>query len=167
VTQAPRPAVPYVRCFVAPLRPQNEGKQRRKPGWRSTRYGERVLVLDTETMSYGTPGQPLLVGAYLVAARDDRRAAYVVEERGLFLPDDAPPEHRDLVARYAEQNRLVNLSRSEFARLLINEGYRIGTWTYPALVDRVTLTDSGFADHLLSNSSGDRYPRAECRRLRL
>jgi hypothetical protein len=40
-------------------------------------------------------------------------------------------------------------------------------WTYPALVDRVTLTDSGFADHLLSNSSGDRYPRAECRRLRL
>ena len=32
-------------------------------------------------------------------------------------------------------------------------------WTYPALVDRVTLTDSGFADHLLSNSSGDRYPR--------
>jgi CRISPR-associated protein Csm1 len=40
-------------------------------------------------------------------------------------------------------------------------------WTYPALVDGVTLTDSGFADHLLSNSSGDRYPRAECRRLRL
>jgi hypothetical protein len=40
-------------------------------------------------------------------------------------------------------------------------------WTYPALVDRVTLTDSGFADHLLSNSSGDRYPRAECRLLRL
>jgi hypothetical protein len=40
-------------------------------------------------------------------------------------------------------------------------------WTYPALVDRVTLTDSGFADHLLSNSSGERYPRAECRRLRL
>jgi hypothetical protein len=40
-------------------------------------------------------------------------------------------------------------------------------WTYPALVDRVTLTDSGFADHLLSNSSGDRYPRAECPRLRL
>jgi hypothetical protein len=38
---------------------------------------------------------------------------------------------------------------------------------HPALVDRVTLTDSGFADHLLSNSSGDRYPRAECRRLRL
>jgi len=25
-------------------------------------------------------------------------------------------------------------------------------WIYPALVDRVTLTDSGFADHLLSNS---------------
>ena len=42
-----------------------------------------------------------------------------------------------------------------------------GRWTYPALVDGVTLTDSGFADHLLSNSSGDRYPRAECRRLRL
>ena len=42
-----------------------------------------------------------------------------------------------------------------------------GMWTYPALVDRVTLTDSGFADHLLSNSSGDRYPRAECRLLRL
>ena len=41
------------------------------------------------------------------------------------------------------------------------------SWTYPALVDRVTLTDSGFADHLLSNSSGDRYPRAECRLLRL
>jgi len=40
-------------------------------------------------------------------------------------------------------------------------------WTYPALVDRVTLTDSGFADHLLSNSSGERYPRAECRLLRL
>jgi hypothetical protein len=40
-------------------------------------------------------------------------------------------------------------------------------WTYPALVDRVTLTDSGFADHLLSNSSGDRYPRAECPLLRL
>jgi hypothetical protein len=39
--------------------------------------------------------------------------------------------------------------------------------TYSALVDRVTLTDSGFADHLLSNSSGDRYPRAECRLLRL
>ena len=38
-----------------------------------------------------------------------------------------------------------------------------GLWTYPALVDTVTLTDSGFADHLLSNSSGDRYPRAECR----
>jgi len=40
-------------------------------------------------------------------------------------------------------------------------------WTYPAFVDRVTLTDSGSADHLLSNSSGERYPRAECRRLRL
>jgi hypothetical protein len=43
----------------------------------------------------------------------------------------------------------------------------VAKWTYPALVDRVTLTDSGFADHLLSNSSGDRYPRAECRLLRL
>jgi DNA-binding transcriptional regulator YdaS (Cro superfamily) len=127
VTQAPRPAVPYVRCFVAPLRPQNEGKRHPRPGWRSTRYGERVLVLDTETLSCGKPGQPLLVGAYLVAAWDDRRAAYVVEERGLFLPDDAPPEHRDLVSGYAQQNRLVNLSRNEFARLLINEGYRIGT----------------------------------------
>ena len=40
-------------------------------------------------------------------------------------------------------------------------------WTYPAFVEGVTLTDSGSADHLLSNSSGDRYPRAECRRLRL
>jgi hypothetical protein len=46
-------------------------------------------------------------------------------------------------------------------------GHVLMAWTYPALVDRVTLTDSGFADHLLSNSSGDRYPRAECRLLRL
>ncbi len=29
-------------------------------------------------------------------------------------------------------------------------------WSYPAFVERVTLTDSGLADHLLSNSSGDR-----------
>ncbi len=46
-------------------------------------------------------------------------------------------------------------------------GVRYVDWTYPALVDRIALTDSEFADHLLSNSSGDRYPRAECRRLRL
>ena len=168
MTQAPRPAVPYVRCFVAPLRLQKEGKQRRKPGWRSTRYGERVLVLDTETMSSGTPGQPLLVGAYLLAAWDDRRTAYMVEERGLFLPDDAPPEHRDLVSSYAQQNRLVNLSRSEFARLLINEGYRIGTlvvgFNLPFDLSRIAVKfergrkayRTGFTLHLFNSMAAPR-----------
>jgi len=54
-----------------------------------------------------------------------------------------------------------------YLRAIALQPDHLEAWTYPALVDRVTLTDSGFADHLLSNSSGDRYPRAECRLLRL
>jgi len=37
----------------------------------------------------------------------------------------------------------------------------------PRFCAGIALTDAGFADHLLSNSSGDRYPGAECRGLRL
>ncbi len=73
----------------------------------------------------------------------------------------------------SERNPGYQFERTADGRVVVSptgmEGGRCTAevWTYPALVDRVTLTDSGFADHLLSNSSGDRYPRAECRRLRL
>jgi len=52
------------------------------------------------------------------------------------------------------------------ARLILASAWLM-VWTYPAFVEGVTLTDLGSADHLLSNYSGDRYPRAECRLLRL
>jgi hypothetical protein len=75
--------------------------------------------------------------------------------------------------RLSERNPGYQFERTADGRLVVSptgsksDWRSVEIWTYPALVDRVTLTDSGFADHLLSNSSGDRYPRAECRRLRL
>ena len=42
-----------------------------------------------------------------------------------------------------------------------------GPWTYPAFVESVGLRDSCPLNHLLSNSAGNSYPRAECRRRRL
>ncbi len=122
----PELVVPYVRCFVEPT---NERKQGKRPadGWRSLRYGERVLVFDTETTSRSGPDQSLLVGGYLVAQWDDKRGDYAVEERGLFLPDDAGQEHRRLVERFACERGLEVKSRTEFARILIQEGYELGS----------------------------------------
>jgi len=78
-----------------------------------------------------------------------------------FVPSERPFQHWPhlrVLACWTEVPCPIRSSNSSPAQIW---------WTYPALVDRVTLTDSGFADHLLSNSSGDRYPRAECRLLRL
>ena len=88
------------------------------------------------------------------------------------LPRSSPPQspfERPPAAprRLVRVRRVAGLHLPRLPRPLFHLSCPHNEWTYPALVDRVTLTDSGFADHLLSNSSGDRYPRAECRRLRL
>ena len=75
--------------------------------------------------------------------------------------DGLTTAEREELRRLRRENRILREERE------IRTVPMKSVWTYPAFVDRVTLTDSGFADHLLSNSSGDRYPRAECRLLRL
>ncbi|MDR7400339.1 MAG: hypothetical protein QN144_13670, partial [Armatimonadota bacterium] len=86
-----------------------------------------MLVFDTETHTPAGLGQQLLVGGYLLASwRDDLRA-YQVEQRGLFLPGKAPADHRELVAHFAQTRSLKYLDQEEFTRLLLQEGYELGS----------------------------------------
>jgi hypothetical protein len=86
-----------------------------------------VLVLDTETHVMRGVGQVLLVGGYLVAEWNDEQQAYRVTERGVFIPDDAPAEARRIVTSFSHARDLVTLTRTEFARLLTQEGYELGS----------------------------------------
>jgi hypothetical protein len=115
---------PVVRCHIVPHVHTQGSSPLRRGGWRSTRYGEWVLVVDTETTTDFK--QRLLVGGYLLARWDDEYGRYVVEQRGLFLPDDASQEYRTLVSDYAQENGLEVLPRKTFARLLLDVGYETG-----------------------------------------
>jgi len=119
---------PGVRCFVepvdAPLRPKDDADRR---GWRTLRYGERVLVFDIETTTDAS--QRLLVGGYLLATWTGGEAdegSYEVIERGLFLGDGLSRAGKRCVREYAAHHGLRLLSREEFCSFLISEGYDLG-----------------------------------------
>jgi hypothetical protein len=115
----------HVRVYARPRLPAPDPtRYTPKPGWRPWRFGERVLVFDTETTL--DPAQQLLVGAYQLHEWRDREGRYVLLEEGL-VGGGLDPAGRARLRRYARARGLPLLSREEFCRLLIQEGYDLGT----------------------------------------
>jgi len=113
----------YVRAHAVPRLPERTSAQIRMPGWRPLRFGERVLVFDTETSL--DPSQRCLVGAYRLSRWNGR--SYDLVEDGLVQGDGLDRNEGRCLARYAETHGLPLLSRAEFCTLLIREGYDLGT----------------------------------------
>ncbi|HLJ58373.1 MAG TPA: hypothetical protein VKZ50_01430 [bacterium] len=118
-----RDATPGVRAFVEPTDPKGAAQDwRPRTGWRSLRYGERVVIVDTETHGVG---QALLVGGYVVAKWTG--TAYERGQEGIVLGDGLRKDVARLVRSYAKGHRIHALTRTEFAHLLIQEGYGLGS----------------------------------------
>ncbi len=113
----------YVRAHAVPNRPEHNPARIRMPGWRPLRFGERVLVFDTETAL--DPSQRCLVGVYRLYHWNGR--SYDLVEEGLIQGDGLDRKGERCLARYAEAHDLPLLSRAEFCTLLIREGYDLGT----------------------------------------
>jgi hypothetical protein len=118
----------HVRVFAMPRLPARDPSTPRfipKPRWTPQRFGERVLVFDTETTE--DPAQRLLVGAYQLHEWSDTEAAYRLVEAGLVRGDGLPPVEAALLRRYAASHDLPLLSREEFCVLLTVEGHDLST----------------------------------------
>lgn len=116
-----------VRCYSEPIPPPKKKKKRRKkrrPGWRSLRLGERILVLDTETTV--DFAQSLLFGAfrvYQLAGTD-----YQLLTEGLISDEALTKEQRSVVENYARRHGLPAHPRTSFVRdVFIREVYSAGS----------------------------------------
>jgi hypothetical protein len=118
----------HVRVYAIPRLPARDPSTPRfipKPRWTPQRFGERVLIVDTETTE--DPAQRLLVGAYRLYEWSDHAGAYRLLEEGLMRGDGLARAQTALLRRYAQEHDLPLLSREEFAVLLITEGHDLGT----------------------------------------
>jgi len=114
----------YVRAHAIPqLPPPDPGRWVPKPGWTPQRFGEHVLVFDTETTL--DPSQRCLVGAYRIYTWTGE--GYVLVEQGLVRGDGLGRTEQRRLTRYAETHDLPVLARAEFCKLLIREGCDLGT----------------------------------------
>ncbi len=107
-----------IRAWVEPDRPR--GRHKRDPPWRPQRYGDRVLVFDTETTT--DHSQRLLFGFFRIYARDK------LAMEGIIAAEKLDQDAMLAINEYAARNRLPVLSREEFIeKMFFPEVYDLGT----------------------------------------
>jgi hypothetical protein len=113
------------RAWVEPVDGRGIGRRKRgggkrQPGFRSLAFGDRVLVLDTETTT--DRFQNLLFGSYAVY----QRGKLVTE--GLFHGDAPSPAQLESLQLYARERGLPLLVRADFVgRIFYPEIWKLGT----------------------------------------
>jgi hypothetical protein len=106
-----------VRAFVLPSRRRRPNKRR---GWRSQRFGDRVLVFDTETTT--DFALRLLFGVFRLY-----ESGQLVRE-GIFTGDSIMPKETETITAFATERNLELLTREDFVeRVFYPEVYGLGT----------------------------------------
>lgn len=114
-------ATTAVRAWVEPRKPRRAPTRAgKRVAWRPQRYGERVLVFDTETTT--DAAQRLLFGFFRIYERD------LLVREGLVVADVLDHESMICLTEYAAKVRLPMFSREKFVEeIFYPEVYVAGT----------------------------------------
>lgn len=113
------PVETAVRAYVQ-LERKSVRRRGFRPGWRSQRFGERVLVFDTETTTDTT--QRLLFGIFQLY--EERSLA----REGIFPGESLTPAEVESIQAYGVSRGLTVISRSEFVEdVFYPEVYALGS----------------------------------------
>jgi hypothetical protein len=113
------PVETAARAWVEPAGKRRRKRRSRYEGWRSTRFGERVLVFDTETTTDRT--QRLLYGWFRTYVNGG------LAEEGLIVAEDLSPKDLEIINRYARRERVPVYTREAFVdEIFYPEVYGLG-----------------------------------------
>lgn len=114
------PVETAIRAWVEPTVKHRRKRRSKFEGWRSIRFGERVLVFDTETTTDRT--QRLLFAWFRIYVNGE------LSEEGLVVADDLLPSYLETVQRYARRERIRIYTRESFIDdIFYPEVYGLGT----------------------------------------